>query len=286
MRAMTDLQIFSDIGPLLNQSARSFKSLSKPIHLLGEANFASAIALAQIESSLLDENIAYKRSLSETANTLTGPGPAIIIGGNEQTSWDEEENILRLSATSVQLELGVNNSQRTGIVGPVAQASALAAVISPSGERTRRLRGLACAGQWLRPALNTVYDPIWTILRDHLLKEGTIQVLPLPAVESFDLETIPGLSQRSFSRLQRAWSSLDAEEKGSAICELVLPIIGQEGLSAARIEELIWHRIECSSWPIDFASLMKKAVDEWADKNVVQHASTVMDNLISTGMPY
>ena len=144
---------------------------------------------------------------------------------------------------------------------------------------------MSCSGQWLRDTLDSVYDPVWTIIRDHLQMEGTVQVLPITEITNIEELTLPNLPARTFKRLKRAWGSFDAKERAGALSELVLPMVEGENVSAARLEELVWHRVIGTDWPMDLASLLFHAQNEWPDEGEVLHAGRVMDKLISTGLP-
>ena len=89
-------------------------------------------------------------------------------------------------------------------------------------------------------SLDTTMDPIHTMIRDFLRDEGTIQVCPLPEVEDASVEMMPLASPRRLQRLQKLWKDMDASARAQALSEYSLPLLSSEGLSTARLEELIW----------------------------------------------
>ena len=270
----------------MKEAAGTISSILTPVRLVTRATLVGVLSLAQIEASFLDQNIPYQRTI------VAGPivpssisGPAIIISSGVETKWVVETKILLISPTTINVTMGNENKVRTGVLGTVAQSAALAAILSPSGIRARRQRGMSCSGQWLRDTLDSVYDPVWTIIRDHLQMEGTVQVLPITEIASIEELTLPNLPAITFKRLKRAWGSFDAKERAGALSELVLPMVEGENISAARLEELVWHRVIGTDWPMDLASLLYHAQNEWPDEGEVLHAGRVMDKLISTGLP-
>jgi hypothetical protein len=280
------LELFSEVNSSLKEAAETISSILTPVRLVTRATLVDVLALAQIEASFLDQKIPYQRTIVEGPIVPTSiSGPAIIISSGVETKWVVEAKKLLISPTTINVKMGSENKVRTGVLGTVAQSAALAAKLSPSGIRTRRQRGMSCSGQWLRDTLDSVYDPVWTIIRDHLQMEGTVQVLPITEITNIEELTLPNLPARTFKRLKRAWGSFDAKERAGALSELVLPMVEGENVSAARLEELVWHRVIGTDWPMDLASLLFHAQNEWPDEGEVLHAGRVMDKLISTGLP-
>ncbi len=122
-------------------------------------------------------------------------------------------------------------------------------------------------------------------MRDHLDTEGSIDICPLPEVPLPEIEMIPGLSKMMLKRLSKGWSTMDVEQRSSAISELVLPALREEGISTMRLEELIWHRIMIPGNDVDMASQLYMANSVWPDdmEQAKIHASSILDGLISSG---
>jgi hypothetical protein len=145
----------------------------------------------------------------------------------------------------------------------VAQAAALAELISPDGKRTRSLRPWLLAGNWWGDALDQGYDPVYSSLRDHLREEGVVRVVPLPEVESPNLSGLKELDKEREVSTRESWPSLDAEGKAHAISTLVMPQVLSDKTATSRLEELVWHRIIVSNSAIDLHSNMTTLRSQW-----------------------
>ena len=128
-------------------------------------------------------------------------------------------------------------------------------------------------------------DPIHTLVRDFLRDEGSIQVSPLPEIEDADIEMIPLASSRRLKRLQKLWGDMDASSRAQALSEYSLPLLSSEGLSTARLEELIWKRMKIPNESTDLASTLYRAMKTWpkAADDAVIHAGRLLDELLRTG---
>ena len=124
-----------------------------------------------------------------------------------------------------------------------------------------------------------------SVLRDHLDDEGSIDIRPLPEVSSPASGMIPGLSDRMLKRLSKGWGEMDVDERSSAISELVLPAMREDGLSTMRLEELIWHRAMIPGVETDIASQLYLSGNDWPETvdDARLHASGIADLLIKNG---
>ena len=133
--------------------------------------------------------------------------------------------------------------------------------------------------------MDSNYDPVMSILRDHLDDEGSIDICSIPEVPSPAAGMIPGLSDRMLKRLSKGWSGMDVDERSSAISELVLPAMREDGLSTMRLEELIWHRAMIPGVETDIASQLHLSGNDWPETvdEARVHASEIADLLIKNG---
>lgn len=269
------------------------------IHLQASADLECILALAHLEAALLDSGIKYQRRLlpakkfiphdEQDPISLPEQGLLVHIDAFEDT-WElnelEEREYIHLTPLAVNVRMGSKKTSRRGGLDVCSQCSALAAILAPNGTRTRRMRPHAGSGLWLREALDTTFDPIHTFIRDHLKKEGSIRVAPLPEVVSPASGMIPNLAERMLSRLSKGWSKMDFEARAQALSELTLPTLTDPTLSTPRLEELIWQRIILSNSDVDLASQLFLGQKEWPDSvdECKLHASILLDKLITTGL--
>ena len=135
-----------------------------------------------------------------------------------------------------------------------------------NGSRTKRCRPYAGCGQWLMESLDTTIDPIHTIVRDFLRDEGTIQVVPLPEIPDASVDMMPLASPRRLKRLQKLWVEMDAPTRAQALSEFSLPLLSSEGLSTARLEELIWKRMRIPNESTDLATSLYRLAKRGLNK--------------------
>lgn len=272
--------IFANVKEPLSAAASDL-SAQKSVTLVGEISLIGILAMAQVEAAFLDTGIAYTRLFLGSDNLPQSS--CVIFSSEKDTQWDDSNKYLLIGKAQAESVMGQESSVRDGIIGPVAQAAAFAAIIAPEGVRVRKIRAWSGAGQWLRPTLDLVYDPVWTCLRDHLRDEGTVRIVPLPEVEMSGECGIEGISERSLVRLRKAWPTLDHDLRSSALSELLLNVVGTSGLSAARIEELGWHRVVAGHWPCDMATMLRNEVALWPTDADVNYAGSRLETLISQG---
>ena len=134
-------------------------------------------------------------------------------------------------------------------------------------------------------SLDTTMDPIHTMIRDCLRDEGTIQVCPLPEIEDASVEMMPLASPRRLQRLQKLWKDMDASARAQALSEYSLPLLSSEGLSTARLEELIWKRMKIPNTATDLATTLHRLLKMWPQdaEDAVIHAGRLLDEFLRTG---
>ena len=202
-----------------------------------------------------------------------------------QSSLETNENYVHIFPLSVSVKFGASSKEHNGAVECVAICAAIASILAPEGARVRKQRSMAISGSWLRGGADSDYDPVLSLMRDHLDTEGSIDICPLPEVPLPEIDMIPGLSKMMLKRLSKSWPKMDVEQRSSAISELVLPALRMEGISTMRLEELIWHRIMIPGNDVDLASQLYNANLLWPDDldQAKIHASSILDSLISSG---
>ena len=269
------------------------------VHIHAPADLQGLLALTTLESAFLDTGTSYRRRFlpshqhiprderQEPQSSLEGL--LIFIDPFEDT-WALEDlpktDFIHITPLSVTVRLGSNQSERRGALDTVAQCAALAAALSPNGQKTRLLRPFASTGLWLREALDTTFDPIHTSMRDHLRDEGAFRMVPLPDVPAPASGMIPDLSERMLTRLRKGWPRMDAEARSAALSELLLPALQNPSLSTPRLEELVWHRLMLGTSDVDVMSQVHLAEQSWpndAGKAKI-HASKLADIFLKTGL--
>ena len=288
---------FADVRKILTEIASKILQ-AKIVHIHAPADLEGILALSQIESACLDNGIRYQRKLLPSHRNIPrdevpqpqpiGEGLLVHIDPFDDT-WQIKEipatEYIHIMPLSVGVRMGTKKSERMGGLDVVAQCSAIAAIIAPNGTRVRRLRPFSGSGLWLREALDTTFDPIHTLVRDHLRDEGSLRTVSLPEVEKPASAMIPNLAERMLSRLSKGWPKMNIDERSQALSELILPTLNDSTLSTPRLEELVWHRCVISSSPIDIASQLFLASKQWPDEDakVKLFASELLDDFITTG---
>ena len=263
---------------------------------MAPADVEGVLALSQLESALLDNSKNYLRRIlpprkhvsrdnKETIPEVEGLVVNISPFHETQSAIYVEDNYIQIFPISVSVNFPNSTKTHNGAIDCTALCAALASILSPEGARVRKQRPLALAGSWLRSGADANYDPVLSILRDHLDNEGSIEIRPLPEVPSPDVSMIPGLSKMMLNRLQKGWQKMDVKQRSSAISELVLPSLRLEGISTMRLEELVWHRAMIPGNDIDIASQLHQTQGKWpeGETEAKVYASTILDKLITKG---
>ncbi len=295
MNNLLQSSIFSSLEGDLKEIAIKISN-AKVVQLMAPADLEGVLSLAQLESAFLDNSKNYRRRvLAPRRNVSRGftddlPNVEGLIvhldcSHEPQTKFEINENYIRILPQEVTVTFPGSTKEHNGVVECVAICAAIAEILSPEGTRVRKQRPMAYSGSWLRGAADSNYDPVMSLLRDHLDKEGSLDIIPLPEVEMPNVGMVPGFSKMMLNRLSRAWKDMDLDERSSAISELVLPALRIDGISTMRLEELIWHRAIVSGSEVDIASQLYLAGSVWPadEKDAKAHASNVLDDLIVNG---
>ena len=191
---------------------------------------------------------------------------------------------LSISGTVVDGLTGHQGDSRKGPLTAVAQAHALAEAISPQGQRTRRLRPWAVSGNWLHSALDTTYDPVFTALRDTLVEDGSIRVVPLPEVPNPNISNNTWIDSEALEAVSSRWQSLDMEGRARTLSHLFRPGLSSSSPSTARMEEIGWHCVMGPGWSTDLAGQIATAASYWKSETAAVAATKVTDSLLREGI--
>jgi hypothetical protein len=243
-----------------------------------------ALAIAPLEAALVDAGLPYRRRFR-----LEAP----VEGSWVHILGPADESGPRLSSNPPQLSLagtvvdgltGHQGDSRKGPLTAVAQAHALAQAICPEGARIRRLRPWAISGNWLHSALDTTYDPVFTALRDALVKDGSIKVVPLPEVPEPNISASTWIDPAALDAVASRWPSLDMEGRARSLSHLMRPALSRSTPSTARLEEIGWHCILGPGWSTDLAGQIASAAGLWKENPAAVAAGRVADSLLRRGV--
>ena len=292
MNNLRKTPLFSSLDDVIDGAIAFLESDS--LLLVTTADLTSVLALGFLESALLDRGISYSRRILPPQSHIP-PDEVDLIPKQSGVHvlfidpWSRvetnRENSFIIAPKPIEVEFRNSSTARRGRVDAVLQCAVIAAELDATGSRTKRCRPYAGSGQWLMESLDTTIDPIHTIVRDFLRDEGTIQVVPLPEIPNASVEMIPLASQRRLKRLQQRWEEMDAPTRAQALSEFSLPLLSSEGLSTARLEELIWKRMRIPNESSDLATLLYRLTKAWPTETdaAVLHAGRLLDDLLKTG---
>ncbi len=294
MKNLLDCPIFSGQQEVISQISRILQQ-SNVVQIVTPADLQGVLSMIQLEASLLDSGINYRRKILPArkhvvAGELSFPdleGLIVLINPFAEPSSKlaiSDEKIL-INPIFSEFETEGSRNPHQGTLDCVAICSSIAAHISPDGARVRKVRPLTISGNWLRQGVEINYDPVYSLLRDHLNREGTLDVRPIVEVDELADDMIPDLSSRMLNKLAKRWDEMDFDNRSSALSELILPVLRNSKISTMRIEELIWHRLIIPGCAMDIASQLHLATNEWPDddEKARLHASLVADKLLIEG---
>ena len=295
MNSLLQTSIFSSLEDELKLVASKIES-AKVVQLMAPADIEGVLALAQLESALLDNSQHYRRRvLSPRRHVSRDHVPELPeVDGliihidpfhETQSAIEINDDYVHIFPLSVSVKFGSSSKEHNGAVECVAICAAIASILAPEGARVRKQRSMAISGSWLRGGADSDYDPVLSLIREHLDSEGSVDICPLPEVPSPEIEMIPGLSKMMLKRLSKGWPKMDVEQRSSAISELVLPALRLDGISTMRLEELVWHRIMIPGNEVDIASQLYRSNSLWPEdiEEAKIHASSTLDSLITSG---
>ncbi|OUW22914.1 MAG: hypothetical protein CBD33_00070 [Euryarchaeota archaeon TMED173] len=281
MRQLARLQIFNSLSDYFSEIVRFFSTSRKSILILSKPTLVGALSLAPIEAALIDQSIPYKRRFT---NKSPDSIPSLqIVEDLENIALEQDMGVFSLCPQIVEGLRGSRGDSRKGPLSTVAQAHAVAQIISPSSTRIRKMRPWALSGNWISESLDTTYDPVFTSIRDFLTEEGSIRIVPVTEVHSPDSRNYPWIETSHISEAKDDWNSLNFEEKEYLMDSFVLPGLNSRSTSTPRMEELLWHCVVGIDWQIDLYSQITKASELWEINSPRVASSIVTDSLISDG---
>jgi len=292
MKDLRTAPFFASLDDVIDRAVSFLQSES--LMLVTTADLQSILALGFLESALLDREISYSRRIMPPNSHIPPDEQDFVPPQDDKNilfidAWNRfessSENVLILASQPVEVEFHASTTKRRGRIDVVLQASAIGSSFSPNGARTQRCRPYSGCGQWMMESLDTTMDPIHTMIRDFLRDEGSIQVLPLPEINEPSVAMMPLASPRRLKRLQKIWAELDATSRSQALSEYALPLLSSEGISTARLEELIWKRMRIPNESTDLASTLHQHASNWPTEAnaAVLHAGKILDELLKTG---
>ena len=284
MRTLLEAEPLAPVSETLSQAADQLRSSNTTILLLAAPSLQGALAIAPLEAALVDTGLPYRRRFR-----LEAPSEGSwvhILGPADESGPRLSSNPLQLSLSGTVVEglTGHQGDSRKGPLTAVAQSHALAQAICPDGARIRRLRPWAISGNWLHSALDTTYDPVFTALRDVLVQDGSIKVVPLPEVPEPNISASTWIDPTALDAVTSRWPSLDKEGRARALSHLMRPALSRSTPSTARLEEIGWHCVLGPGWSTDLAGQITSAADLWKENPAAVAAGRVVDSLLRRGV--
>ncbi|MBL6748418.1 MAG: hypothetical protein ISP85_05475 [Candidatus Poseidonia sp.] len=297
MRDLLNSPFVQPVSDKLHADLECMKS-SELLHFHAPANLEGLLAIGQLEAACLDAGIKYSRRFylpkhhRPRDEILEIPPPSsgvnVVIASEEET-WQVEDlpdvDGLQFVPLATRVQMGNQHRIHHGSLDCVIQCAAIAALLAPNGRRVRKLRPYMSLGLWLRGALDTTLDPIHSAVLLHLKEEGSVRIVPLPEVGQPRQGMIPHLPERRLIKLNKAWPTMNVDERKQALSELVLPCLTDSSLSTPRLEELVWKRMLVGQEAVDLASQAEALRQEWpedADASRI-HAAQRLDHWLRTG---
>ena len=284
MRTLLEAEPLAPVSETLSQAADQLRSSNTTILLLAAPSLQGALAIAPLEASLVDAGVPYRRRFR-----LEAPSEGSwvhILGPADESGPKLSSNPLQLSLAGTVVEglTGHQGDSRKGPLTAVAQSHALAQAICPDGARIRRLRPWVISGNWLHSALDTTYDPVFTALRDTLVQDGSIKVVPLPEVPEPNISASTWIDPAALDAVTSRWPSLDMEGRARALSHLMRPALSRSTPSTARLEEIGWHCVLGPGWSTDLAGQITSAAGLWKENPAAVAAGRVTDSLLRRGV--
>jgi len=284
MRTLLEAEPLAPVSEILSQAADQLRSSNTTILLLAAPSLQGALAIAPLEAALVDAGVPYRRRFR-----LEAPSEGSwvhILGPADESGPKLSSNPLQLSLAGTVVDglTGHQGDSRKGPLTAVAQSHALAQAICPDGARIRRLRPWAISGNWLHSALDTTYDPVFTALRDALVQDGSIKVVPLPEVPEPNISASTWIDPAALDAVTSRWPSLDMEGRARALSHLMRPALSRSTPSTARLEEIGWHCVLGPGWSTDLAGQITTAAGLWKENSAVVAAGRVTDSLLRRGV--
>ena len=275
--------LFNSVSDIFLQFSSHIKNSGKKIFLFAPPTLHGALALIPLEAALLDENIPYRRSFSE-GNRNSFPCINILkkdtkLGSNLKNNG----SYLTISSKIVDGFSGAHGGRKQGPLNSVLQSHALAQAISPSSPRLKYLRPWALSGNWIDDSLDNTYDPIFSKIKEILINEGTIEIVPVTEIKKPYMGNYSWIDETALTDLSISWDELDIEGKSISISNLIKPVLNKSLPSTARIEELVWNCVIGRGWQTDLAGQLSILKKNWHPKEGILNADNLIEKLLIRG---
>jgi hypothetical protein len=268
----------SEVIPDLELFLDSINS-AENITLVAEPKLNQLVSLSLLEASFLEKGMLYHRKLVDDINQYVPNEKNLSIYFKDTKIINN--SVLVISSKEINVYLGQNKTARVGKLDVVGMATCLSLMIGD--ERIFDLLPLILAGNWLRESLDFTYDPVFTLLRDYLQKNGIISVVSIAEVIEPDLIELPGIDSNKLDLLRNEWSKIDLNEQSERLSLVARPLLTST-IGVARLEELMWHRVIKSNWNIDLASQCSRVQRELkSSSQKLVSASRLIDQIIRSG---
>ncbi|MDA0715978.1 MAG: hypothetical protein O2866_03880 [archaeon] len=295
------MKSFFHIEPLKSmkdwfENLASHITKAESIRIIVPATLEGILSTVPLEAAFLDTKKSFSRRFvpskvhqSPDEHRIKVPnfkGLSIVLDVESEhirvENIEFDDTLVYLQPLEIEVEFKRSEKHRISSLDVVFLASLLASLIAPNGKKTRAIRPMSGLGLWSRSVMDNTIDPMYTLVRNHLQEEGSLRVVPLPEVHHPVLEMIPELSPRMLKRLSERWEHMNYEERCESLSEFALVGIGNEQISTARFEELIWHRVLIGESEIDAASSIFKLKRSWPSdqKSATLLASKYADELL------
>ena len=261
--------VLGDLAPFANLPRLKLLEIlrSSPI-LVSELTPMGSLSMAILEAGLIDASLPYRRRWIFDSNKVEDlflqDEVVFLIQEKESNSGiSVENNSAIIQPTQVEILISKSGNQHLGSIDPIVICAWLAAELSPHGVRTRRLLRFSIAGPWFRSERLRWFDPLHSILRDSLVKNGILEVHSAPYWK--DLLSC-GLHKETFQEIEKlhsSWPNYETKRKMEILSNIVANDLRKNLTPVPRLEVLIWQRPGLPSGECDIFSEFEKWHDEF-----------------------
>jgi len=283
MRELIREAAFFEISEYLERTARLVLDSSSRILLSSSPTLEGSLSVAPLEGALIDSGIPYRRRFT---NEIPNSGTFVRVSDTLLSNYEQPSVSFggtTLSPIVVEGLKGHQGDSRKGPLSPVAQSHAIAQIICPSSKRLRIMRPWALSGNWINRALDTSYDPVLSSIRDFLVSEGSIRVVPVTEVPDPEPKNYPWLDMDVLLIARESWPEMGLDERSEVMSALALPSLLPNIPSTPRLEGLLWQCILGIGWDSDLASQISRAQIYWDELDPRDASNLVTDSILSTG---
>mgnify|MGYP001340128205 CR=1 FL=1 len=200
MPPLKSLDVFSSFSVTKTKFIELWED-SDYIELIASADTRGVIGLANLELACLSHGKKYKRTFGPSSRHLPkdesfewpnhdGLSIRIVTGDSSFRGISIEQQNVSIESSNVEVVFEDSDGTHQGVLDSLGIVTFLVNEILPQAPKIKRMRPLMLAGQWLRKSMESNYDPIYMKLRDALLDDGLIRLLPMVEVEEDDNKEI------------------------------------------------------------------------------------------------